>query len=78
MLVLQRSEKGMTTRTIQFRSLPMWVQVWALSFDLINKEAGLDIGRGIGSVVEVDCKALALDQAQILRIWVEIPIEQPL
>lgn len=78
MLVLQRSEKGMTTRTIQFRSLPMWVQVWALSFDLINKEAGLDIGRGIGSVVEVDCKALALDQAQFLQIWVEIPIEQPL
>nr|XP_023875931.1 uncharacterized protein At4g02000-like [Quercus suber]POE81797.1 uncharacterized protein CFP56_57760 [Quercus suber] len=78
MLALQRWEKGLTTRTIQFRSLPMWVQVWGLPFDLINEEARLDIGRGIGSMVEVDCKALASDQARFLRIRVEIPIEKPL
>ena len=41
----------------------MWVQVWGLLFDLINEDAVLDIGWGIGKVVAVDCKALALDQA---------------
>ena len=46
----------------------MWVQVWGLPFDLINEEAGLDIGRGIWSVVEVDYRALAADQACFLCI----------
>ena len=68
MLVLQRWEKGLTARSVRFTSLPMWVQVYGLHFDLINEEAGLDIGQGIGRVVEVDCKALALDQARFLRI----------
>ena len=56
----------------------MWVQVWGLPFDLINKDAGLDIARGIGKVVPVDCKALASDQAHFLRIRVEIPMDKPL
>ncbi|XP_050278444.1 uncharacterized protein At4g02000-like [Quercus robur] len=67
-LALQRWEKGLTTRMVSFTSLLMWVQVWGLSFDLINEEAGLDIGRGIGFVVKVDCRALASDQAHFLRI----------
>ncbi|KAK9993078.1 hypothetical protein SO802_022781 [Lithocarpus litseifolius] len=54
----------------------MWVQVWGLLFDLINEEAGLDIGRGIGSVVEVDYRALASDQARFLRIRVEVLLDQ--
>ena len=49
-----------------------------MPFDLINEEAGLDIGRGIERVVEVDCKALASDQARFLRIRVEIPLEKPI
>ena len=56
----------------------MWVQVYGLPFDLINKEAGLDIGRGIRRVVEVDCKALVSDQARFLQIRVEIPLEKPI
>ena len=75
MLVLQRWEKGLIARSVWFTSLPMWVQVYGLPFDLINEEAGLDIGRGIGRVVEVDCKALMSDQARFLRIQVEIPLK---
>lgn len=56
----------------------MWVQVWGMPFDLINEEARLDIGRGIRSVVEVDRKALASNQASFLRIRVEILLEKPL
>ena len=68
MLVLQRWEKGLTAKSVWFTSLPMWVQVYGLPFDLINEEAGLDIGQGIRRGVEVDCKALASDQARSLRI----------
>ena len=77
-LALQRWEKGLTTRMVSFTSLPMWVQVWGLSFDLINEEAGLDIRRGIGFVVEVDCVALASDQAHFLHIRVEVPLDKPI
>lgn len=68
----------MATKIVRFRSLPMWVQVWGMLFDLINEEVRLDIGRGIRSVVEVDRKALALNQASFLRIQVEILLEKPL
>ena len=75
-LVLRRWEKGLTTRTVSFTSLPMWVQVWGLPFDLINEDAGMDIGQGIRRVVEVDCKALAFKQARFLRVKVEIPLHR--
>ena len=66
----------MIVKTVSFRCLSMWVHVWGLPFDLINEEAGLDIGRGIRSVVEVDCRALATDQACFRRIRVEVPINK--
>nr|POE77274.1 hypothetical protein CFP56_29776 [Quercus suber] len=52
------------------------VDVWGLPFDLINEEAGLDIKRGIGCMVEVECRALASDQARFLRIRVEVPLDK--
>ena len=54
-LVLRRWEKGMTAQSVVFTHLPMWVQVWGLPFDLVNEDASMDIGRGLGRVVEVDC-----------------------
>ncbi|KAL0010459.1 hypothetical protein SO802_005567 [Lithocarpus litseifolius] len=77
-LALQRWEKGLTARTVSFKSLSMWGQVWGLPFDLINEEAGLDIGRGIGSVVEVDYRALASEQAHFLHIRVEVLLDKPI
>ena len=52
--------------------------MWGLPFDLINEKAGLDIEHGIGFVVEVDCRALASNQARFLRIRVEVPLDKPL
>ena len=65
-LLLRRWEKGMTAFTVKFLTILMWVQVWGLPFDLINEEAGRDIGQGIGRVNEVDCKAIISDQARFL------------
>ena len=68
----------MTLRLVMFTTIPIWVQVWGLPFNLINEEAGRDIGSGLGRVVAVDSKALTADQARFLRIWVEIPLNKPL
>ena len=78
LLVLRRWEKGMTPRSVKFTSVSMWVQVWGLPFDLINEDAGRDIGSGLGRVVDVDSKALTANQARFLRIRVEIPLNKPL
>ena len=45
---------------------------------MINEEAGSDIGRSIGELVEVDCKAFKSDQSRFLRIRVEVPLNKPL
>ena len=68
----------MTVFTVDFKYVPIWVLVWGLPFDLINEEAGKDISGGIGRVLEVDCKAIAADQARFLRIRVEIPLDKPI
>nr|POF25896.1 hypothetical protein CFP56_75037 [Quercus suber] len=49
-----------------------------LPFDLINEEARRDIGRGIGRVTEVDCKAIAADQAKVLCVKVDMPLDKPI
>ena len=68
----------MTAFTVDFKFVPIWVQVWRLPFDLINEEAGKDIDGGIGRVLEVDCKAIVVDQARFLRIRVELPLDKPI
>ena len=52
--------------------------MWGLPFDLINEEAGNDIGRSIGELVEVDCKAFKSNQSRFLQIRVEVPLNKPL
>ena len=78
LLLLKRGEEGMTTFTVEFKVVPIWVQVWGQPFDLINEKARKDIGGGIGRVLEVDCKAIAADQACFLRIRVELPLDKPI
>ena len=78
LLALRRWEKGMSVRNVTFTKQPFWIQVWGLPFDLINEEAGSDIGWTIGKLVEVDCKAFNSDQSRFLRIRVEVPLNKPL
>nr|POF11332.1 uncharacterized protein CFP56_55571 [Quercus suber] len=71
LLALQRWEKGMSVRSLTFSKQPFWIQVWGLPFDLINEEAGSDISRSIGELVEVDCKAFNSNQFRFQWIRVE-------
>lgn len=58
----------MTAGMVSFTHCPLRVQVWGLPFDLFTEEVGLDIGMGLGRVVEVDYKGFTSDQARFLRI----------
>lgn len=78
LLLFKRWERGMTAFTVDFKYVPIWVQVWGLPFDLINEEAGKDIGGGIGRVLEVDYKAIVANQARFLQIKVEFPLDKPI
>lgn len=68
----------MTARSVTFSEVPMWIQMWGLPFDLINDEEGLDIGKRLGRVVEVDKKTFSSDQARFIRVRVAIPLEKPI
>jgi len=68
----------MIARSVKFTTIPIWVQVWGLPFELINEEVRKDIKSGLGWVVEVDCKAIASDQTRFLRIRIEIPLNKAL
>ena len=74
---LRRWEKGMSVRSVTFLKQPFWIQVWGLPFVIINEEAGSDIGRSKGELVEVDCKAFKSYQSRFLQIRVEVPLDKP-
>ena len=44
----------------------------------MTEEIGKDIGSKIGRVLEVDKRAMQVDQAKFLRIRVEVPIYKSL
>ena len=68
----------MMARSVNFTGLPIWVQVWGLPFDLINDEAGLEVGKSLGHVIEVDYKALTTNQARFLRVRVVLSLDKPI
>ena len=78
LLALRRWERGMMARTVAFKHIPLWVQVWGLPFDLISEEASKDIGEGLGKVVEIDNKVFSSEQACFVRVRIEIPLNKPL
>uniref|UniRef100_A0A7N2R5N8 DUF4283 domain-containing protein n=1 Tax=Quercus lobata TaxID=97700 RepID=A0A7N2R5N8_QUELO len=77
-LALRRWERGMTATSVRFISMPMWVQIWSLPFDLLLEEVGKEIGSGLGEVLGVDLKAFSSDQTRFIRVRVESPLDKPL
>lgn len=65
-------------RMATFNSLPIWIQVLGLPFNLINKEVGWDIEKGLGQVIEVDSKVFKSDQALFIQVHVELPLDKPI
>ena len=69
---------SLTTTFVRFTSMPMWVQVWGLPFDLLLEEVGMDIGSGLGEVLKIDLKAFSFDQARFIKVRVELLLDKPL
>ena len=68
----------MIATLVIFISMPMWVQIWGLHFDLLLEEVGKEIGSGLGEVLEVDLKVFSSDQAHFIKVRVELPLDKPL
>lgn len=68
----------MTTINVTFPKVQLWVQVWKLPFDLMNEEAGREIGGSLGEVLDMDAKSITSDQARFLQISVDLPLDKPL
>ena len=49
LLVLRRWERGMTAINVIFPKIQLWVQIWGLPFNLMNEEAGREIGGRTGT-----------------------------
>ncbi|XP_075650202.1 uncharacterized protein LOC142620777 [Castanea sativa] len=77
MKIIEMGE-GLLLFKFSMESQLQWIQVWGLPFDLINEEAGSDIGRSIGELVEVNCKAFSSDQSKFLWLRMEVPLDNPL
>ncbi|KAL0003706.1 hypothetical protein SO802_011267 [Lithocarpus litseifolius] len=77
-LVLRRWEIGMTASSVTFPVLLIWIQIRGLPFDLVSEEVGREIESGMGRVVELDTKAFTAEQAQFIRVRVEIPLDKPI
>nr|POF16846.1 hypothetical protein CFP56_17415 [Quercus suber] len=74
--VLQQATQALSTFQQSQCSIINNAAVWGLPFDLMNLEAGKDISGGIGKVLDVDCKATDSNQAQFLRVRVEVPLNK--
>ncbi|XP_075656761.1 uncharacterized protein LOC142626918 [Castanea sativa] len=77
-LVLRRWERGMTAALVIFQTIPMWIEIWGLPFDLLTEETSRDMGRGLGEVVEIDTTIFTSDQARFIRIRIELPLDKPI
>ncbi|GAB2300566.1 hypothetical protein Dimus_038623 [Dionaea muscipula] len=71
-------EPGLIVKEISFYSIDFWIQIWSLPMEFIKVEVGQAIGQGIGSLLEIDERAIALDQGRFIRTKVRIPLERPL
>ena len=78
LLFLCRWRKGLTSKNISFSHSPFWVQILGLPFENMTEEIWKDVGSKIGRVLEVDKRAMQVDQAKFLRIRVEVPIYKSL
>lgn len=78
LLLLKRWERGMTANNMKFSHSPFWVQIWGLPFDMITEKLGMDIGSSLGVFITADARSWLVDQAKLMRIRVNIPIDKPL
>ena len=78
LLVVADVDRRKTLDEIEFVSVPIWVRIMNLPIGLMNKEAGLTIGREIGSFVMVDLEDGVVPIRRFLRVRVRIDIRKPL
>ena len=78
LLLLCQWKKGLSVSNISFTHSPLWVQVWGLPFENLSEEVGRDLGNSLGRYIEIDKRSWLLEQAKLMRIQVDLPLNKPL
>ncbi|KAH7841895.1 hypothetical protein Vadar_013209 [Vaccinium darrowii] len=78
LLLLRRWEAGLKADTVVFNEIDFWIQLWGLPFEYISPEIGGEIGRRIGTVLEVNKVIEKGDWGRYVRVRVRIPLNRPL
>lgn len=77
-LLLKRWEAGLTADSVEFKEIDFWIQLWGLPFEYITQEIGGEIGRRIGTVLEVNKVTEKGEWGRYVRVRVRIPLNRPL
>lgn len=75
-LVLRRWERGVKVASVKFQTLPIWIWIWGLPFDLLTEETGREIKKGIWNVVETDTTTFTSEQARFIDIRIEVLLDK--
>ena len=78
LLLLRKWSSGMTSINTKFTHAPFWIQVWGVPFDLMAEEVGKAIGKKVGHFLQINKRTWTGDNANFLRIRVEVPLDKPL
>ncbi|KAH7848205.1 hypothetical protein Vadar_030754 [Vaccinium darrowii] len=77
-LLLKRWEAGLRADSVEFKEIDFWIQLWGLPFEYITQEIGGEIGRRIGTVLEVNKVSEKGEWGRYVRVRVRIPLNRPL
>ena len=71
-------EEGFILNQLGLHSCPILDSNLGLPFEYMTEEAGRDIGSKIGRIIEVDKRSWQADQANFMRVRINLPMEKPL
>lgn len=78
LLVVADVDRRKTLDEIEFVSVPIWVRIMNLSLGMMNKEAGVTIGKELGQFMMVDLEDGDVPIRRYRRVRIRLDIRRPL
>ena len=66
----------MMATSVKFDSIPLWVQIWGVPFEMRTARVAEEVGNRLGRVLEVEKRRNIDRQNLFMRVKVAIPLEK--